>query len=566
MGCVGIKKTEDEAVGEWKGNGGALFAKWIACMGLMQREIDENRFAECPCLLLTVQQRSPANLLETMVHIIQQVSQNKLAELRAYLASKGLTGEATSAQNDSSFFKKNAGATVSSYDKNAEFRARLRALKRWLQENRGQEHFDIGLRALPLVGDAANGWFEMNGPIYIFMQNWEKDIVARIVFPSLTKEGAPFLNYDNLAKSHRWIDRLINSVLYTSGANCNASCNNGPISYTRYKYNWRKARCMRKKFYMPCGNAARPKKVKGDTKLWNSAVYEVNLNYPAIASYFRNARIKQPVYSILPSDWDMYAGPRYILMSENRKWFMMLQGNTFGVYENKKNQDLVAFSRGQVKKFGGVYKYGIKFKGTGIRVALETGVLTIYGIPASGRSADDNEILWSMELAKEGVQPMALYLQDNGKLSLFDGDNKNVLDAPALDAVLDRKEKEVVFGAYDAGDEYKKRLMQLLDWLRVRGLIQEYIPATVAQYVSQNLEFDELAPDAPFDASVDYRRRLLALFELLHKTFPNMILPSVEEVNAVLSATLPDTEVSVGRVHYDSDKVLAERIAKLGVL
>lgn len=564
--CIGIKRTDGVPVGEWKDNKGALFAHWIACMGLIQREIDDDRFTECPCLLINVQQRGPADLLTTMIYIIQQVGQNKLTELRAFLASKGLgvKDDTVTRSSDDKGKTTIASATTAGYDKNAEFRARLRALKRWLQRNRGHsyEGFDIGLKPLPVENE---GWFEMNGPIYIFMQNWGNDIVARVVFPSMTKEGAPFLNYDNLAKSHRWIERLINSSLYTNGAACDAPCNNSIITHSDYKYNWRKARCMRKKFYMPCGNAQRSKKVDGNTKLWNSAVYEVNVAYPAIASILNKARIKQPVYSILPSDWDMYAGARYILMSENRKWFMMLAGDTLGVYENKKNQDLVAFSRGQVNNFGGVYKYGIKFKGTGIRVSLETSVLTVYGKPATGPSTDDNEILWSMELAKEGVQPMALYLGDDGKLMLFDGDNRNVLDAPAFDAVLDHTEKTVEFGAYSQEDEYQKRLLQLLDWLRARGLMKEYLPATVVQYVVQELEFNDLAPDAPFDEKTDYRGRLLALFEILHRTFPNLVLPSDEEVKTFFEtrATYEAEENATNVVEYDPTKVMARRLTEL---
>lgn len=561
MGCVGIKRTEDGAVPDWKGQNGEVFAKYMACMGLVQREIDEQRFNECPCLLITIEKPTDALLTSAIENIIQMVSQNKLNDLLSQLTAESATrsglgtGVETGVRTETSV----ASEWRIPYDPNAEFRTRLLALREWLRRMFGYETFDVGLKALPLIEE---DWFVMNGPVYIFLQSTTTGGLARVLFPSMTKNGSQFISYDNLAKSHRWVDRFINSVIYTTSADgCNMPCTNYTTTYSSYRYNWRMARCLRQKYYMRCGRSDVKTGDSKDPKIVHSAIYEVNLNYSPIASGFARATIRAPVYSILPSDWDMYAGTRQMVMSENRKWFMVLKGDTLGVYENRNNVDLVAMTRTEPSTITGVFYYGIKFAGQASRLVLESGVLTIYGKPMVG-AFDDNQILWKMELAKEGTQPMALYLHDNGQLSMFDGDNKNVLDMAALNEQLDRTERVVEFAAeYNPADEYKRRFQQLLDWLRVRNLLYEYLSDTNVTIDYQGIHFEDMSPSAPYDRTINYRQRLLDLLVVLQIKYPTLTLPSDEEVQRVFSITYQHENEST--TAYDPVQVRAERVRAL---
>lgn len=569
------KQDRDSPVPEWK-DGKTVFAKSISCMGMIDRELEANRFQECPCLAIPIIKNTVQELKDTIVTIVRLVSQNKLAELMSTIPMYTEEGPALGGINglglsltDFSWDKlmgKDMKVEAPLYNRDADFRARLQSLRTYLRA-RGTnviEPFDVGLPTLPVPENTS--WFTMNGPVYMFMQNKNNGLLCRIIFPSMSKQGQPILNYDNLGKAHRWVERIINSILYTSGVNCNTPCTKTPVTYSSVKFAFPK--CYRYKYFMPCGSKNTAKKIKPGSKLEYYSVYQLNLSHPSIAPYFSTSRIRDTIYSVLPSDWEMYVGTRYMLMSENKKYFMLLMKDRLGIFYNQKNEDLVKLNRGEAKQTKGVYKYGIKFKGVATKMLLESGVLTIYGVDPSNEDQDD--ILFRVELASNGAtQPMALYLHDDGRLSLFDGDNKNALNATTFEAVLDKREEVMsITRDYDPNVDYQQRIQRLLQWIVARKLVETIImpnAENIGELMQKlSISYSDLSPGAPFDPTVNYQERIMHLFGYLRSQYPNMALPSDTTLQTKFkSASVTYENELQNQTPYDPNVERNARLAQL---
>lgn len=509
------KKTVDKPVPIWNDSSGKLFATSVACMGLNLREIEAERFEQCPCLQIHLLKPSTNAIVKEFITILEYLSQNRYGELMEYLRQNNSLfrrpGESGEGDDLFSWFSKKPLDSKSTYNKDAEFRSRLQALIRYLKSINRYEPFEASLPELPVPEGVA--WFQLNGPVYMFMRNWGFAISCRIIFPSMSKEGQPLLNYDNLGKAHRWVERLMGSGSYLGGTRCNQACVSTPETLTKYRLGF--PTCKRNRFFMPCGYIN--SKFKKNEKVDNYSVYSVNLENPNIRKYFQNSRIKSILYNILPSEWDMYVGPRYMLISENRKYYLILMPNLLGVFTN------VAFGK---RGMSGKYLYGIRFRGIPTKVVIESGVLTIYG---EDPTSDNDDILSRIELNKGGQQPMALFLHDNGKLSLFDGNNKNVLDFDKMNNLFDRSEEEMILAGYDPEVDYRERIIRLLHWLKARNLISTLIlPNDDRVLKALQIEYEDLKPDSVFDPKVNYEERVHALVDMLRITYPDMSLPSLD--------------------------------------
>lgn len=567
------KKDRDSPVPEWK-DGTGVFARSISCMGLIDRELEANRFQECPCLHIPILKNTVQELKDTIITVVRLVSQDKLSELMSIIQlysedsgtalpslNLGLSTSLAKFSWDTLLNRNKTAQEAAMYNRDADLRARLQALRTYLQR-RGTsiiEPFDVGLPSLPVA--TGTSWFTMNGPVYMFLQNRPNGILCRIIFPSMSKQGKPILNYDNLGKAHRWVERIINSILYTKDVNCNTACAKTPVTFSGVKKGFPK--CYRYKYFMPCGSLNTSKKRKKDAKLEYYSVYQLNTSHPAVATFFRTSRIRDTIYSILPSDWEMYVGTRYMLMSENKQYFMMLMKDRLGVFFNQKKEDLVKLNRGEAKTTKGIYKYGIRFKGVATKMILESGVLTVYGDDPSNE--DQEDILFRLELAVEGApQPMALYLHDDGRLSLFDGDNKNALNMETLDKHLDKREEEMtVTRDYDPNIDYRERIERLLQWMRARGLIQTIImpgaEGNDALLQKLRIDYADLAPDAPFDPMINYRERVMHLFGFLRARYPNLALPSDTTMQVKLRTPVMYQDEAQNTTPYDPKIELAQR-------
>lgn len=516
-----------------------------------------SRFDQCPSLHIPVTGNTIAKLQETIRMVIQYVSENKLSELMDKLrASNSLfipeNVDAAAIEASSSSSKRKKGKKENYFDVNAEFRARLLALIQYLKNRNLYEAFDVQFPSLPVPAETP--WFKLNGPVVLFLQNRGATMLCRIIFPSMTKEGQPIMSYDNLAKSHRWTDRLMSSILYTVGSLCNTPCLGTPVAYSRVKR--RKGKCIKDKYFMPCGYMNFD--WKKSFRIENYTVWQVNTNHASIKSYFNKSTIKDMVYSILPSDWEMYVGARYMLISENKKYFMLLMRDRLGVFHNHKNENLLALNRAEAKQTRGLYKYGIRFKGTATKAIIEAGVLTIYGDDGKG---DENAMLFRLQLAKGGVQPTSLFLHDDGSLSLFDADNKNVLDLSALDAILDRQEQELTLRDYDPNMDYRERILRLLQWLKARNLISSIImpgDETSSEILKKlQIEYEDLTPDALFNPLINYQERVTTLINQLRVQYPDISLPSESTVNMKFNVTY-ETEAEA-EIPYDPLVDLGQR-------
>lgn len=547
-----------------------MFLTPAGCIGLNEREMSDDRLLQCPSLVVSIQEKDPAKILPSIRNIVDKVAQNKLSTLMGELAAQGQLLQSEGGGEDgpggNKGRRKKPGESESLYDKNAEYRARLRALVSWMRGNRVYEGFDVRLPKLPMPKDKK--WFVMNGPVYVFLRNHlgfenmdikkpQNHTVVHVIFPSMAKDGMQILTYDNLGKSHLWINRILTYPSYATDIkeNCSKPCA-GQISKTGI-----------------CGASVYPKEddIKLDTKLWNYNVYKVNEDYFPISKYFANSYIKGLTFSILPSDWDMFAVqvPPIIIKSDNNVWTMMLAPIGLIISQYNMPKYSIRVRDGQIAK----------------RMVLEGNILTIYGISTMLKADEDNEVLWSLELIKDGVPPYSLHLQDDGQLVLYDGNNgmhqmphlyaafsdsSNGNDSADYNSKYGRNQ-DISFDAYDPNDEYKRRLMQLMEWMRVRGLMQRFIPdiPKVVKYIE--FEFEELGPNAPFDPAINYRTRLTELLSALHKNFPNITIPSDVEVNEILnnvSKPRPKYVSETGRVRdspYDPSSVRADRIKQLGL-
>lgn len=544
------KKTNNKPLNTWVDSSGRLFANVVSCMGLNAREIEARRFEQCPCLQFHLLMRSPQAIIQELIIILQYLSQNKLAELMELLRQRKSLFVNTQRPEDAdsmfSWFSKKPLKTQDAYDKDAEFRARLRALIQYLRSINRYEPFDSSLPELPVPEGVS--WFQLNAPIYIFMRNWGWGISARIMFPSMSKDGMPLLNYDNLGKAHRWVERMMGSGSYVGGSKCEMACTTTPEIFTKYRFAF--PRCKRNRIFMPCGHInTKPKK---DEKLDSYVAYHVNLSHPSIAPFFSKSRIKSLLYNILPSEWEMYPGPRYALVSENRKYQLILMPTLLGVFK-----DVSWGKRGM----SGRYMYGIRFKGISTKVSIESGVLTIYGVDPS---SDNDDILFRLELNQGGQMPMALYLHDNGKLSLFDGNNVNVLNFDKFNALLDRSEEEMILQGYDPDLDYRERIIRLLHWLKARNLISSMIlPNDDRVLKALKIEYEDLRPDSEFNPAVNYEERVYALINMLRVTYPNMPLPSMSTLQSKFTRPQIAYEDEGSLPPYDPTKANQDRVSQL---
>lgn len=504
---------------------GRIAAGNAGCIGFTERDMDRAVFAQCPCLKIAVVRPSPLHVLETTIQIIKYVSENKLSELytklkkaRVLLAAPKLAGQGTNV------------AKSSLYDRNAEFRARLLALIRYLKSIRRYEPFNVQFPELPIP--AGTPFFELNGPVYMLMQTHGNVIIGHIIFPSMTKDGQPFVSYDNLAKSHRWVDRIISNPLYVGGAVCKKECKNTLVVNRQAPF---------------CGTWA-PKK---QPKIDNFGVFQLNLNYPPIASYFKNSRIKSMNYSLLPSDWEMYAGSKN-LISTNKNYYLTLHGNFLAVF----------------KKAGGRLKYvrGIKFAGIARKAVIENGELTIYGYSNSPDVDEPGEsILWQKQISEGGVQPFTLHLGDDGKLSVFDGDNKNVIVSD-FESTFDTSDEdaEFILKEYDPTADYQRRLWAWLWYLWTNRIVRKIILPDNANLLKRlNITYDDFVPTKPFDPMVDYQGRLHGLFRTLKTKYPGIVLPNKAKMLGVMPKVDLTYENETISTVYDPAVDLTARIAYL---
>jgi hypothetical protein len=257
-------------------------------------------------------------------------------------------------------------------------------------------------------------------------------------------------------------------------------------------------------------------------------VYQLNLDDPRFAEYLEENTMKTIRRDILPSEMDMFTGCRYMLVSQNRQYFMILSNSWLTIFWNYGNENLESLCRYNRNPTTAMAVRMIPFYGqSNTHLIIESGVLNIYS------DIDEDEYnVYSREIALENSRsPYALVLQDDGTLILYDSKNqvassadgfmtKNVYDPNGPDQNIDD---------YDAAADYRQRIINLIAYLRLYNLYREIVanqddlPKDVAMYVLQD-------GIPPYNAEIDYKERLQNLVRyLIAKGYTHLVEKALEK-------------------------------------
>jgi hypothetical protein len=463
--------------------------------------------------------------------------------------------------------------------------------------------------------------YKFMGPAYIFVANDHERksyVEAFLYFPSMTKDARPAPNFDFMGKCHRWLQRMIFDPMYNAAGTegCGLSCfgtqdrrvitRPGQTKYLTLKFFKKRIRIpigyrqeLANVYYMPCGCRSdnlnqcpipppEPKKKKkkglvtikkkkpkkkerkhpGPPKVNFYVAYRINLNHPSCKPYFSPDSSHELSLNILPSNWDMYAGCKYNLISNNRQYFLKLEtayvpipgtkkttkgkkqigkkrkpaqetqlytmGGRMGLYRNNGENLVELCAKGQKPKRASLIYQGTH-KGSPRRLVLEGGVLTIYA--AVDKQSTDDSVAWTMRVANEGAEePLALVVLDNGQMDVFDKNNKSVVSDEFrrfLEKGMNDQKRDLGVSdydeEYDPAKDYARRLQHLIDWLRARRLLFDYVAnvADLKSHTVRRLTGGDLGVYIPYDPTANYAKRVDALIKFLRENgYPDIQAPS----------------------------------------
>lgn len=280
-------------------------------------------------------------------------------------------------------------------------------------------------------------------------------------------------------------------------------------------------------------------------------VYQLNLNDPRFTYYVEDSSM--PIRrDILPSDVEMFPGCRHMLVSPSRKYFMILSNSWLTIFWNYGNENLEALCRFNRNPAMAMAVRMIPFYGqTETRLVIENGFLNIYS-----DIFDVETNVYSRQVVPENARsPFAMVLQDDGTLVVYDSKNDVVSSKDGLmtDSEFDVNNQNI--DDYDAAEDYRRRIINLIAYLRMYNLYkeieasQETLPKDVAMYVLQ-----EGIP--PYNAQNDYMERLQNLVKfLIARGFTNLIEKAAEKNNtdSGMKSTTASKNTSVPTVTPDMD-------------
>jgi hypothetical protein len=452
--------------------------------------------------------------------------------------------------------------------------------------------------------------YKFVGPAYLLVANnldGPKYVESYLYFPSMTKDAIPAPNYDFIGRSHRWLFRFINDASYTTtGSRCQFQCFGTepppPPPPKQTKRVGRFGRIERFRGRRPppppppervmcgcrsgdneevCGKLEEREIKNKEGKVISKEppfeisfiAYRLNLNHPFNQQYFAPDSPHKVQLNILPTEWDIYPGCKYSIISSNHKFYTRIESfdipipgtfqrgrkragrkrrpgtqlftpaGKYGIYYNH-NEDLVQLCKDKKKPTRMQPIFTVEKNGYPSRLVLEDGVLNLFF--SADLVENDNEVsVWSMEVAEpEAAEPLALVLLDNGRMDVFDRNNKSVMSEkfrmfqeaqwarfgtgePELMSLEMQgssvSTNEVLYkdagadGEYDPRLEYARRLLHLKDWLRARNLLFE----KVSQYVdlssmtAKRLMKGDTSTFLTYNAEEDYRSRYGELVRFL---------------------------------------------------
>lgn len=270
-------------------------------------------------------------------------------------------------------------------------------------------------------------------------------------------------------------------------------------------------------------------------------VYQLNLEDPRFAEYVEDNSMTSIRRDILPSEVEMFPGCRYMLVSQNRQYFMVLSNTWLAIFWNYGSEDLESLCRFNRNPSMSIAQRMIPFYGqSDTHLIIESGVLNIYS-----DIFDDEYNVFSRSVVAEGARsPFAMVLQNDGSLVIYDTKNTvvSVDDGFVTSSIYDPNNPFI--DDYDPVADYRQRIINLIAYLRLYNLYREVLenkdtlPQDVAMYV-----LDDRIP--PYNSETDYRERLRNLVNfLIAKGYSNLVEQAVDPSASVLSevAATPDVD------------------------
>jgi len=399
---------------------------------------------------------------------------------------------------------------------------------------------------------------EVYGPIYLFVaydlsiqnNNNPNKIEGYLYFPSLTPERKPWSNYYYLSICHRWIYRLLYNSMYklrpydkcqirlpgkikpTYVNENNAAYkkqNETFINFDKIKkkknnsahtpasHHPSKPKPPPKPIYDPssiqfgcrsdtgeiCQESDVVHKAMGiyDSQKKSNAypsvyfrTYQININDDRIKPFINVNSHLELVRNILPNNFEMFSGCKYMLISPNNKFYFMLGLTKFGIYYNIKNIPFDKLcSNNIIPKYAipiKVYKFNGQYNN---RLQFEDDSLNIY--TQNNPSGSGEILVKSIKIIKTDnaidKSSCTLLLKNTGALCVFDGKNNEVTDPTFGSIFSDINDNELsnISGSspaindeysknatqFDPDEEYRKRLENLLYYLRINNKLKETI-------------------------------------------------------------------------------------------
>lgn len=451
------------------------------------------------------------------------------------------------------------------------------------------------LPALPKSVNLGGGSepYVLIGPAYLLVSNDVDNnfIEGYLYFPSMTAAGRPSPNYDFMGKSHQWLNRLLHNEMYVAkGKGCEQTCLGSTSEITQDK----NKQCDTNVSYLSCGcrsdNPDRPacfhdptkdtgefkskhyrlKETKhpGEPIYYQYVAYCVNIDHTSIKQFFTPDSPKNIVKNIIPSNWNVFTGCKYGLISNNGTYHSRLEttfqqvpgsykGGTyeympmakFGIYRND-SEDTVALCQTNNMPKRSTLVAAITCMGYPTRLTIEGPSLKLYVTDEPPEPIPKSEkVGWSIKIASDKAkQPIAMVLLDNGAFGVYDIENNDAISSAFtdyIDASLSNNDALLEdsggdHGEYDPIADYQRRLKQLRDWLRIQNLLVEV--ADDKQSVTTTDTIVRLSKDVggdvgtftSYDPDVDYSSRLRKLVDILSQEgYKVADIPSVKHSDMI---------------------------------
>ena len=393
----------------------------------------------------------------------------------------------------------------------------------------------------------------LHGPFIALLANDNSRGRIHVVLyaPSHSRDGLVQPNYDALGRAHRWLFRLMTGPAYKID-DPRFFSTNGSLSHVRTclgapEETRDTAACSTTTTYVACGciggSGCSPRFKYRSANLKRAlqtdiyVAYEIRLSHPAIAGLVsRDPNSPRALLrNTLPESAEMRQGMAGALISPNGAYAAMITAR------------------------GGLRVNGVTaLPCPSGRIA---GSVTIDGKNLALQTVAGDPIA-EMQVA-EGSNiktPVTLVLKSNGQFAVYDAANADVTSAAVKSVNAAIREDDPTAGAGDGsgydGDslgvwdpvsDYRWRIEQLLGWLRARDLLSNYdinadtidksaLLGALGQSAGQSWGSYDISAMPPYDPSVNYTERLLALAAVLRKAGLNV--PSDAELLATTSFTV----------------------------